>query len=108
MVDRDEALDSGLSWAIYKSKQCEKNIDATREMHANWMRYVNCARYNDEQNLVAFQYHNEILYPSCRPITPGHELLLSYKENYAKDLGITFNYIYKVKCSVNNNVHNVL
>ncbi|KAK3540273.1 hypothetical protein QTP70_029387, partial [Hemibagrus guttatus] len=66
------------------------------------MRYVNCARNNDEQNLVAFQYQNGILYRSCRPIKPGHELLLSYEENCAKNLSVTFHYIYKKKCSVND------
>ncbi|MCJ8734606.1 hypothetical protein PDJAM_G00237300 [Pangasius djambal] len=103
LVDKEEAMNSGYSWVIYKSMQSEEYIDAKREMHANWMRYVNCARNNDEQNLVAFQYQGGILYRSCRPIKPGQELLLSYEEKYAKDLGITFEYIYNKKCSVNGN-----
>lgn len=64
-------------------------------------RFVNCARSDEEQNLVAFQYQGGILYRCCRPIKPGHELLLWYDEEYSKDLSITFNYIWNRKCSIN-------
>eukprot|EP00057_Strongylocentrotus_purpuratus_P021476 XP_011675950.1 PREDICTED: histone-lysine N-methyltransferase PRDM9-like [Strongylocentrotus purpuratus] len=55
----------------------------------NWMRYINCARNEGEQNLVAFQYLGEIYYRTFKPICPGRELLVYYGEQYAKDLGIT-------------------
>ncbi|XP_053538297.1 histone-lysine N-methyltransferase PRDM9 [Ictalurus punctatus] len=101
-VDREEAMNSSYSWVIHKSEQSEKYIDATSELHSNWMRYVNCARNDEEQNLVAFQYRGGILYRCCRPIGPGHELLLWYEEEFAKDLhSFTFNYIWSRKCSVN-------
>ncbi|KAF5892702.1 zinc finger protein 2-like, partial [Clarias magur] len=100
-VDREEAMNSAYSWVIHKSEQCEKYIDATSEMHSNWMRYVNCARNNDEQNLVAFQYQGGILYRSSRPIEPGQELLLWYEEFTKDHLGLTFNYIWNRKCSLN-------
>ncbi|KAF5894029.1 histone-lysine N-methyltransferase PRDM9-like, partial [Clarias magur] len=100
LVDREEAMNSGYSWVIYISRQCEEYIDGAREVHANWMRYVNCAR-NDEQNLVAFQYRGEILYRCCRPINPGQELLVWYEEEYAKDLSPTFDYLWKKKSSTN-------
>ncbi|XP_060788587.1 zinc finger protein 664-like isoform X2 [Neoarius graeffei] len=101
LVDREEAMNSGYSRVIYRSKQSEEYIDAKSEKRANWMRYVNCARNHDEQNLVAFQHQGGILYRSCRPIKPGQELLLSYEEDYAKDLSITFDSIYNRKSSVN-------
>ncbi|KAF4085648.1 hypothetical protein AMELA_G00097830 [Ameiurus melas] len=102
MVDREEAMNSSYSWVIHKSEQSEKYIDATSELHSNWMRYVNCARNNEEQNLVVFQYRGGILYRCCRPIGPGHELLLWYEEELAKDLhSFTFNYIWNRKRSVN-------
>ncbi|KAM9469809.1 uncharacterized protein Hap1MRO34_011996 isoform 1-T2 [Clarias gariepinus] len=101
-VDREKAMNSAYSWVVHKSEQCEKYIDATSEMHSNWMRYVNCARNDDEQNLVAFQYQGGILYRSSRPIEPGQELLLWYEEEFTKDhLGLTFNYIWNRKCSLN-------
>ncbi|MCJ8734513.1 hypothetical protein PDJAM_G00236530 [Pangasius djambal] len=106
-VDREEAMNSAYSWVIHKSEQCEKYIDATSELHSNWMRYVNCARKDEERNLVAFQFRGGILYRCCRPIEPGHELLLWYEEEFTKDLSVTFNYIWNRKCSVNGSVHNL-
>ncbi|KAJ8366602.1 hypothetical protein AAFF_G00348570 [Aldrovandia affinis] len=99
LTDEDEAIDSGYSWMIYRSKRCVDYIDARRETHSNWMRYVNCARNEEEQNLVAFQYRGSILYCCFKPILPGHELLVWYGEEYAKHLGITFDYLWSNKCS---------
>ncbi|XP_026998287.1 histone-lysine N-methyltransferase PRDM9-like [Tachysurus fulvidraco] len=99
LVDKEEAMASSFSWVI-KSGHSEKYIDARRVTHANWMRYVNCARNNEENNLVALQYRGEIFYRCCRPIKPRQELLVWYEEKYAKDLGVTFNCIWKKKCSV--------
>lgn len=58
-------------------------------MTSNWMRFVNCARNEDEQNLTAFQFVGEIYYKTLRPVTRGEELLVWYGEEYAKDLGIS-------------------
>ncbi|XP_062859446.1 histone-lysine N-methyltransferase PRDM9-like [Trichomycterus rosablanca] len=101
LVDQEEAMNSGYSWVICKSRECEEYIDAEKETHANWMRYVNCARNEEEQNLVAFQYRGEIFYRCCRPIKPGQELLVWYEEDYAKDLSIIFNYLWHRKSSAN-------
>ncbi|KAB5526250.1 hypothetical protein PHYPO_G00149520 [Pangasianodon hypophthalmus] len=101
LVDREEAMNSGYSWVISTRRQCEQYIDAKREIHANWMRYVNCARNDEEQNLVAFQYRGGIFYRCSRPIEPGQELLLWYEEEYAKDLSIAFHYLWKKKCFAN-------
>ena len=57
-------------------------------MTSNWMRFVNCARCEDEQNLTAFQFMGEIYYKTLRPVSRGDELLVWYGEEYAKDLGI--------------------
>ncbi|XP_060761009.1 zinc finger protein 345-like isoform X2 [Neoarius graeffei] len=86
LVNGEEARNSGDSLVVYRSMQCEQYIDAKREMHVNWMRYVNCARNEEEQNLVAFQYQGRILYRCCRPINPEHELLVWYEEEYTKEL----------------------
>ncbi|KAB5515062.1 hypothetical protein PHYPO_G00250740 [Pangasianodon hypophthalmus] len=98
-------MNSGYSWVIHMGRQCEKYIDAKREMHANWMRYVNCACNDGEQNLMAYQYRGEILYRCCRPINPGQELLVWYEEKYARDLGPTFDQLWNKKCSANGKVH---
>ncbi|XP_060761032.1 uncharacterized protein LOC132870983 isoform X3 [Neoarius graeffei] len=86
LVNGEEAGNSGDSLVVYRSMQCEQYIDAKREMDVNWMRYVNCARNEEEQNLVAFRYRGGILYRCCRPINPGHELLVWYEEEYTKEL----------------------
>ncbi|XP_062862383.1 histone-lysine N-methyltransferase PRDM9-like isoform X2 [Trichomycterus rosablanca] len=99
LVFREEAVNSRYSWVIYRSEQCEEFIDARRETHANWMRYVNCAGNDEENNLVAFQYQGGIFYRCCRPIKAGQELLVWYDETYAKDLGIAFERMWRMKCS---------
>ncbi|XP_042565441.1 histone-lysine N-methyltransferase PRDM9-like [Clupea harengus] len=99
VMDRDEAIESGYSWVTYKSRHTDEYIDAKRETHSNWMRYVNCARDDEEQNLVAFQYRGGIVYRCCKPIAPGEELLVWYGEDYARDLGISFDYLWDIKSS---------
>ncbi|XP_031415267.2 probable histone-lysine N-methyltransferase PRDM7 [Clupea harengus] len=99
VMDRDEAIESGYSWVTYKSRHADEYIDAKRETHSNWMRYVNCARDGEEQNLVAFQYRGGIVYRCCKPIDPGEELLVWYGEDYARNLGITFDYLWDIKSS---------
>ncbi|XP_062862105.1 histone-lysine N-methyltransferase PRDM9-like isoform X4 [Trichomycterus rosablanca] len=106
LVEQEEAMNSGYSWVIYKSGNFEKYIDAKKETHSNWMRFVNCARNNEEQNLVAFQFQGSVFYRCCRPIEPGQELLVWYEEEYAR--GVTFDYLWKKKCSANENTKALL
>lgn len=51
---------------------------------------------------MAFQYKGEILYRCCQPITAGQELLVWYEEEYAKHLGVTFNYLWSKKSPGDN------
>ena len=64
-------------------------IDGRSEDDSNWLRFVNCARTEEEQNLVAFQYHGNIYYRSFKHIYPGKELFVWYGVQYARDLGIS-------------------
>ncbi|XP_062316828.1 histone-lysine N-methyltransferase PRDM9-like [Osmerus eperlanus] len=97
--EEEEAIESGYSWVIYKSRHCDEYIDAKTETHSNWMRYVNCARNVEEQNLVAFQHRGAILYRCCRPLALGEELLVWYGDEYARDLCISFDYLWDNKSS---------
>ena len=63
-------------------------IDGKDESIANWLRFVNCARIEPEQNLVAFQFDGEIYYHVYKKIYPGDELLVWYGDEYAQELGI--------------------
>ncbi|XP_039644138.1 histone-lysine N-methyltransferase PRDM9-like [Perca fluviatilis] len=73
---RENAIASDFSWEIYKEKDKYEYIDAARESHSNWMRYVNYARNEDETNLLAVQYKDSILFHCCRAIHPGDELMV--------------------------------
>uniref|UniRef100_A0A8C9DP89 PR/SET domain 7 n=1 Tax=Prolemur simus TaxID=1328070 RepID=A0A8C9DP89_PROSS len=64
VTEDEEAAHSGYSWLITKGRNCYEYVDGKDDACANWMRYVNCARDEEEQNLVAFQYHRQIFYPA--------------------------------------------
>ena len=51
-------------------------------------RYVNWTRDDEEQNLVALQYHGQIFYRTRQVVRPGCELLVWYGDEYGKELGI--------------------
>lgn len=55
------------------------------------MSYVNCARFPEEQNLVAVQYQGQIFYESCKEICQNQELLVWYGDCYEKFLDIPVN-----------------
>ncbi|XP_017708578.1 PREDICTED: LOW QUALITY PROTEIN: probable histone-lysine N-methyltransferase PRDM7 [Rhinopithecus bieti] len=71
ITEDEEAANNGYSWLITKGRNCYEYVDGKDKSWANWMRYVNCARDDEEQNLVAFQYHRQIFYRTCRVIRPG-------------------------------------
>ncbi|XP_075915049.1 uncharacterized protein LOC142908364 [Petromyzon marinus] len=73
---------------IYKNKKDREYVDAQDESKSNWMRFVNCARNEQEQNLVAFQHRGQIYYRTFRAVGPGSELLVWYGEEFAQELGI--------------------
>ncbi|XP_065783086.1 histone-lysine N-methyltransferase PRDM9-like [Muntiacus reevesi] len=91
ITDDEEAANSGYAWLITKGRNCYEYVDGKDTSWANWMRYVNCARDDEEQNLVAFQYHGQIFYRTCRVVRPGCELLVWYGDEYGQDLGIRRN-----------------
>ncbi|XP_028359096.2 histone-lysine N-methyltransferase PRDM9-like isoform X2 [Phyllostomus discolor] len=87
ITEFEEAAKSRYSWLITKGRNCYEYVDGKDKSWANWMRYVNCARDDEEQNLVAFQYHGQIFYRTCRVIRPGCELLVWCKDEYGQELG---------------------
>ncbi|KAF4008243.1 hypothetical protein G4228_019923 [Cervus hanglu yarkandensis] len=88
ITDDEEAAKSGYAWLITKGRNCYEYVDGKDTSWANWMRYVNCAREDEEQNLVAFQYHRQIFYRTRQVVRPGCELLVWYGDEYGQDLGI--------------------
>ena len=69
-------------------------IDAKNEEHASWLRFINCARNEKEQNLLSFQYEGDIYCYTIKDILPGTELLVWYGEQYVKLLGLTVDYMF--------------
>ncbi|KAL5005625.1 hypothetical protein ScPMuIL_016783 [Solemya velum] len=86
--DCDQAHDSGYCWQVYKNGKPYHFIDAHNPKKANWMRYVNCARSESEQNVTAYQHNGEIYYRSFKSIEAGSEILVWYGHDYGKELGI--------------------
>ncbi|XP_078389633.1 uncharacterized protein LOC144671553 [Cetorhinus maximus] len=95
--NEESAAVSGYSWMISKGKQDFEYIDAKDESKSNWMRFVNCARKEEEQNLVAFQHCGRIYYRTCKPVPPRCELLVWYGDEYARELGIKWTTMWMAK-----------
>ncbi|XP_045694313.1 histone-lysine N-methyltransferase PRDM9-like [Phyllostomus hastatus] len=87
ITEDGEAAKSRYSWLIAKGRNCYEYVDGKDRSWANWMRYVNCARDDEEQNLVAFQYQRQIFYRTCRVIRSGCELLVWFGIEYGQELG---------------------
>ncbi|KAI4545718.1 hypothetical protein MG293_005984 [Ovis ammon polii] len=88
VIYNEEASHSGYSWLVTKGRNSYEYVDGKDTSLANWMRYVNCARDDEEQNLVALQYHGQIFYRTCQVVRPGCELLVWYGDEYGEELGI--------------------
>ncbi|KAI5155834.1 Histone-Lysine N-Methyltransferase Prdm9 [Manis pentadactyla] len=73
---------------IITGRNSYEYVDGKDKSWATCMRYVSCARDDDEQDLVAFQYHIQIFYRTCQVIRPGCELLVWYGDEYSQSLGI--------------------
>ncbi|XP_043206693.1 histone-lysine N-methyltransferase PRDM9-like isoform X2 [Amphibalanus amphitrite] len=87
-ADRRQATDSGYSWEIKKSRRVHHYVNAGDSSSSNWLRLVNCARFEQEQNLIAFQYKGQMYYRTYKPIVKGSELLVYYGDAYARELNI--------------------
>lgn len=99
VTSEEKALDCSYSWVICKGNNQYSYIEAERDTHSNWMKYVVCSRSEVEQNLVAFQKNGQILFRCCRSISPGQELRVWYSEEYAEELGTIWDKIWNRKCN---------
>ncbi|KAG5854928.1 hypothetical protein ANANG_G00043220 [Anguilla anguilla] len=99
VTSKEKAIESSYSWVICRKNNQYEYIDATRDSHSNWMRYVSCAHNEEDQNLVAFQHRGRVLFRCLRPIPPGHELLVWYADEYAQELGIIWDSLWNKKCT---------
>nr|CEP16118.1 PRDM14 [Platynereis dumerilii] len=79
--------DNSFMWEVFAKGQLSHFVDG-RGSAGNWMAYVNCARYAQEQNLLALQCEDLIYYEACKDIPQGTELLVWYGDCYLQFLGI--------------------
>lgn len=75
-------------WEIYKDGKFSHFIDGSEEYLSSWMRFIQCARYREEQNMTVFQYCGNIYYRAFRHIPAGRELLVWYDEQYSEFIDV--------------------
>uniref|UniRef100_A0A8C1CGG3 PR domain containing 14 n=1 Tax=Cyprinus carpio carpio TaxID=630221 RepID=A0A8C1CGG3_CYPCA len=79
--------DNTLMWEIFENGRLSHFVDG-RGAPGNWMSLVKCARFPEEQNLIAVQCEGQIYYEACKDIRAGQELLVWYGDCYVQFLGI--------------------
>ena len=79
---------------MYTDSKPSHYVDGTNRTLSNWMRYINCASDEDQQNLIAYQLHGEIYYKTIRAVNMGEELLVWYKNEFGVVLPLQFSKCY--------------
>ncbi|KAK2711111.1 hypothetical protein QYM36_012327 [Artemia franciscana] len=74
------------TWQLYYTYKPKKFRDAFPIEYSNWIRWVNMARFEEEQNMVAFQLDDDYYYVTYKLIKAGDELLVWYGDGYARTL----------------------
>ncbi|XP_061100444.1 PR domain zinc finger protein 1a isoform X1 [Conger conger] len=73
-------------WRIYAEGEFHHFVDGFNEQNSNWMRYVNPAHSQQEQNLAACQNGMNIYFYTVKPIPANQELLVWYCPEFAERL----------------------
>ncbi|XP_065903868.1 zinc finger protein 709-like isoform X2 [Dysidea avara] len=92
--DITDKTDTSYFWEVTKNGSESYYIDAKNEKHSNWLRFINCARNESEQNLLSFQYKGNIYCYTIKSIPPGTELLVWYGEDYVKQQRLTVDHMF--------------
>ncbi|ESO93258.1 hypothetical protein LOTGIDRAFT_65785, partial [Lottia gigantea] len=62
-------------------------IDVSEENNSNWLMFMKPARNKEEQNVIAYQAKDCIMFVTIKDIEPQEELLFWYSKEYAKHVG---------------------
>ncbi|XP_046863523.1 uncharacterized protein LOC124457291 [Xenia sp. Carnegie-2017] len=89
LKDAEDGRDPAYMWEIVQGGKVVYCIDGKDLAQGNWMRFVNCARFEEEQNIIAYQYNGEIYYRVYKEIEADKEFLVWYGDEYAEQLGIS-------------------
>ncbi|KAF0307631.1 putative histone-lysine N-methyltransferase PRDM7 [Amphibalanus amphitrite] len=87
-TDRRQARTTGYRWKIKKGDRVHHSVNAENPSCSNWLRRVNCARTEEEANLVPFQHRGLIYFRTSKPIPKGSELLVYYGDDSARELTV--------------------
>ncbi|XP_076809237.1 histone-lysine N-methyltransferase PRDM9-like isoform X1 [Clavelina lepadiformis] len=82
------SYEGGYSWGIYKNGLLSHYIDGDDVKTSSWLRYVNCTRDEEEQNVKAYQYQGKIYFRAIKNISSKSEIAFWYEEKYAELLGV--------------------
>ncbi|XP_067100916.1 histone-lysine N-methyltransferase PRDM9 [Osmerus mordax] len=99
IITDEEAVNSDYSWEVCRRTGEYEYIDASRETHSNWMRYVNCARHEEETNLLVVQCRGSVLFHCCRSILAGEELMVWPSNQFVSQPTDAWNQIWFRKCT---------
>lgn len=87
-----EEFDYAYTWTVNDRSESESedstSVDGIDEKNSNWLRYVNSARFEEEQNVAAVIGNSNIYYVIFRTVQPDEELLIWYGKDYAEYLEI--------------------
>ncbi|KAL3183803.1 hypothetical protein MRX96_033874 [Rhipicephalus microplus] len=86
-VTVDSSCANGYTWQIRHGGRVYL-VDGRPLDRSNWMRYVNCAPQQSQQNLLAFVRQGAVYYRTNRVVYPGEELFVWYGDAFAKQLGL--------------------
>lgn len=84
-----------LSFQIFQSGLVWQRLLCSDEDVSNWLMFVQPARSNREQNLVAYQHGEDIYFVCRRKICAGDELRYWFSSDYAVLLGQTPHFFIK-------------
>lgn len=88
-VVTDDVNEWQYAWLIHDLNNNIKHyVDAYHKNSSNWLRYVDCARTVNEENLYLYQLNDKPYYVSYECIKSGTELLIWYGTDYGVDLGL--------------------
>lgn len=88
-MDREDDI-SWYAWSVHRGGEDSYFIDARNIATSSSLRWINCARNLNEQNVFVYECRGKIYYMTGRDIAPSQELLVYYGDDYAKMLGIKF------------------
>lgn len=88
--DVTNSTDTALMWEVFGDEGLSYYIDGQTDPE-NWMKFVNCARHSEEQNMVLIQEGDQLFYECCKDVPVGEELLIWYGGCYTLSMGVPVN-----------------